>query len=159
MKLQVDQLGNVLVQLRDGTPTVQKHAQAIIDLNMQGSWTGGIELLGELLDFSLEQALSPFRPKMPALGEERNPQDLRVTYDLEANAAYIYLPLGRRYQRMRDNERLTALKYSHSITPNVTIVLDQAGGLLSVVVPTADAVKSVQEFLYLFDIPSDGTNR
>jgi uncharacterized protein YuzE len=148
MKIQADQSGNVLVQLREGTPAIQKRAEVILDLNTQGNWIGGIEMLGGLLDFSLQQALRPFNPRMPVVGEKPDPRKLTVTYDPEANAAYLYLPHGR---RLPDSERRKLAEYSHSITPTATVSLDESGGLLSIQVPTADAVGPLEQFLYLFD--------
>jgi uncharacterized protein YuzE len=148
MKIQADQSGNVLVQLREGTPAIQKRAEVILDLNTQGNWIGGIEMLGGLLDFSLQGALRPFNPRMPVVGEKPDPRKLTVTYDPEANAAYLYLPQGR---RLPDSERRKLAEYSHSITPTATVSLDESGGLLSIQVPTADAVGPLEQFLYLFD--------
>ena len=153
MKIYADQSGNVLVQLREGTFAIQKRAQVILDLNTQGNWIGGIEILGGMLDFSLQQAVRPFNPKMPAIGEKRDPHKLKVTYDPEANAAYLYLPSGRRFQGLPENERRRAAEYSHSINPTATVALDANGGLLSILVPTADAVGRLEDFLYFFDVP------
>jgi uncharacterized protein YuzE len=153
MKIQADQFGNVLVQLREGTPAIQKRAGVILDLNTQGNWIGGIEMLEGPRDFSLQQAVRPFNPRMPVVGEKREPQELMVTYDPEANAAYLYLPKGRRFQMLPDSERRKAAEYSHSINPTATISLDESGELLSILVPTADAVGPLEDFLYLFDVP------
>jgi hypothetical protein len=48
---------------------MQQRAEVILDLNTQGNWIGGIEVLGGMLDFSLQQALRPFDPRMPVVGE------------------------------------------------------------------------------------------
>ncbi len=154
MKIYADQSGNVLVQLREGTPAIQKRAEVILDLNTQGNWIGGVEMLGGLLDFSLQEALRPFNPRMPAVGEKHDPRKLTVTYDPEANAAYLYLPQGR---RLPDSERRKSAEYSHSITPTATVSLDESGGLLSIQVPTADAIGPLDIFLYLFDLPIPAT--
>lgn len=153
MKIYADQSGNVLIQLREGKSAIQKRAEVILDMNTQGNWIGGIEILGGMLDFPLQEAVRPFNPKMPVVGEKRDSQKLRVTYDPEANAAYLYLPYGRRFRGLPDSERRKVSEYSHSINPTATVGLDVSSGLLSVLVPTADAIGPLEDFLYLFDVP------
>ncbi len=154
MKIRVDQSGNVLIQLREGAAAIQKRAQVILDLNAQGNWIGGVEILGGLLDFSLQEAVGPFNPRVPVVGEGRDTQKLKVTYDPEANAAYFYLPYGRRLQNLPENGRRKMTEYSYSINPTAALALDAGGGLLTILVPTtADAVGPLEEFLYFFDPP------
>src|SRR5271163_2397546 len=117
MKIYADQSGNVLVQLCEGTPAIQKRAEVILDLNAQGNWIGGVEMLGGLLDFSLQEAVGPFNPRVPVVGEGRDTRKLKVTYDPEANAAYFYLPYGRRFHNLPDNGHPKVTEYSHSINP------------------------------------------
>lgn len=143
MRIVADAGGNVLVQLRDGEVAVERRGEIIVDLNHDGHWIRGFEVIGGMMDFSLNAATKPFFPSK--LG------GLRVTYDEEADADYFYLPYGRRFTRLRRDEQQSAETYSHSVNPTGLYRFDAQGGLLSVVIPTADAVKSVDDFLFFFD--------
>ena len=48
--------------------------------------------------------------------------------------------------KLRRDEQQSAETYSHSVNPTGLYRFDAQGGLLSVVIPTADAVKSVEDF-------------
>jgi|SRR6185437_269758 len=151
MRILADAIGNVLVQLRECAPTVTKQAEVIIDLSPQGNWIRGFEMVGGMFDFSLRAAVEPFHAKQPRLGQIGG-QKLRVTYDPEADAAYFYLPYGSRFQALSPEEREQMTTYSHSINPTARCALDEDGGLISVLVPTADAIGPLETFLRLFDI-------
>jgi len=96
--------------------------------------------------------VAPFRVQEPELGDVGGGKKLRVTYDPEADAAFFYLPYGSRFQTLSQGEREKITKYSHSINPTATCELDSAGGLVSVSVPTADAIAPFEVFLRLFDV-------
>lgn len=146
MRIVAEPSGNVMVQLREGQVAVERRGEIIVDLNHDGHWIRGLEVIGGLMDFPLKAAIKPFYSSK--LG------GLRVTYDEEANAAYFYIPYGRRFTRLRKDEQLDAETYSHSVNPTALYRFDAQDGLVSVVIPTADAVKSVDEFLFFFDYES-----
>ncbi|MGC2417845.1 MAG: hypothetical protein WA434_08870 [Candidatus Acidiferrales bacterium] len=95
------------VHLRDAQSARAVHSEIILDVNHAGRWIRGIELLGGV-DFNLERAVEPFNPRRPLSGESGG-----VTYDKDADAAFIYFSMKTPDERLPE----TALKYSHSITP------------------------------------------
>jgi|SRR5579884_1517574 len=109
MRIVADASGNVLVQLRDGEAAVERRGEIIVDLNHDGHWIRGFEVIGGMMDFSLSAATKPFLSSR--LG------GLRVTYDEEADAAYFYLPYNRRFTKLSQHERQSAETYSHSVNP------------------------------------------
>ena len=143
MRIIADAGGNVQVQLRDGDVAVERRGEIIVDLNQDGHWIRGFEVVGGMMDFSLSAATKPFRSLRSGT--------LKVTYDQEADAAYFYLPYGRRFNKLRKVEQEAAETYSHSVNPTGLYRFDTQGGLLGVVIPTADAVRSVDDFLFFFD--------
>ena len=143
MRIVADAGGSVHVQLRNGEVAVERRGEIIVDLNHDGHWIRGFEVIGGMMDFSLSAATRPFL--YSKLG------GLKVTYDEEADAAYFYLPYNRRFTKLRRDEQQSAETYSHSVNPTGIYRFDAQGGLLSVVIPTADAVKSVEDFLFFFD--------
>jgi len=146
MRIVANPNGNVLVQLRDTQVAIERSGEIIIDLNHEGHWIRGFEVIGGMMDFSLKVATKPFLTGK--LG------GLRVTYDEEADAAYFYLPYGRRFTKLRRDEQRSAETYSHSVNPTSLYRFDSEDGLVSVVIPTADAVKNVDDFLFFFDYES-----
>ncbi|PYV63313.1 MAG: hypothetical protein DMG97_38045 [Acidobacteria bacterium] len=106
MRILADEIGNVLLQLRDYPSAVQKSAEVVIDLSPQGNWIRGFEMIGGMFDFSLRKAVEPFRAKQPELGEESGGETFKVTYDPEADAAYFYLPYGSRFRALSSSPRL-----------------------------------------------------
>ena len=144
MRIVADAGGSVHVQLRDGEVGSERRGEVIVDLNHDGHWIRGFEVVGGMMDFSLSAATKPFLHSRPGGG-------IRVTYDEEADAAYFYLPYNRRFTKLRRDEQQSAETYSHSVNPTGLYRFDAQGGLLSVVIPTADAVKSVEDFLFFFD--------
>lgn len=143
MRIVADAGGNVRVQLRDGELAIERRGEIIVDLNLDGHWIRGFKVIGEMMDFSLSAGTKPFLSSRSG--------GLRVTYDEEADAAYFYLPYGRRFTKLRKDEQQAAETYSHSVNPTGLYRFDAQGGLLGVIVPTADAVRSVDDFLFLFD--------
>jgi hypothetical protein len=143
MQIVADASGNVLVQLRAGEVAVERRGEIIVDLNHDGHWIRGFEVIGGMKDFSLSAAAKPFLYSKPG--------GLSVTYDEEADAAYFYLPYNRRFTKLGRDEQQSAETYSHSVNPTGLYRFDAQGGLLSVVIPTADEVKSVEDFLFFFD--------
>jgi hypothetical protein len=146
MRIFANPIGNVLVQLRNGHVSVERSGEIIIDLNHEGHWIRGFEVIGGMMGFSLKAVTKPF------LASKLD--GLRVTYDEEADAAYFYLPYGRRFTTLRRDEQQSAETYSHSVNPTGLYRFDTQGGLISVVIPTADAVKNVDDFLFFFDYES-----
>jgi uncharacterized protein YuzE len=145
MRIVTDETGTVQVQLREGEVAVERQGEIIVDLNHDGHWIRGFEVIGGM-DFSLSAATKSFLSS--SLG------GLRVTYDGEADAAFFYLPYGRRFTKLPKEEQQSAETYSHSVNPTGLYRFDAHGGLLSVVIPTADAVKNVDDFLFFFDYES-----
>lgn len=131
----------VTVQLRDAQSARTVRSEAIIDVDSAGRWIHGVELLGSV-DFSLEMAVKPFNPKRP--GESDG-----VTYDKEADAAFIYFSM----KPPATPSPEAALKYSHSITPNVELGFDSDGGLVWLRFSRREANKSSADFVSLINAP------
>lgn len=143
MRILADAGGNVRVQLRDGEVASEHRGEIVVDLNLDGHWIRGFEVIGGIMDFSLSAATKPFLSSRSG--------GLGVTYDEEADAAYFYLPYGRRFAKLRKDEQQAAEAYSHSVNPTGLYRFDAQGGLLGVIIPTADAVRSMDDFLFFFD--------
>jgi hypothetical protein len=69
MKILTDVTGNVFLRLRNSPPDVKKSAEVIIDLNTQGNWIRGFEMVGGMFELSLRKAVEPFHAKEPELGD------------------------------------------------------------------------------------------
>lgn len=141
--IESDQLLSAI--LRDGEAVRQVHSEAILDVNYAGRWIRGIELIGSA-DFNLARAVKPFRPRRPLSGKSNN-----VTYDEEANAAFVYFS-------MKSPSPESALRYSHSITPKAEFGLDADGGLLCLRFSPQDANRSAADFIALIDAPVERIN-
>ncbi len=133
----------VEVHLRDVQPVHTVRSEAILDVNHAGRWIRGIELLGSV-NFNLETAVKPFNPKKPLSGESGG-----VTYDEEANAAFIYFSMKSPLTDVPE----TALKYPRSITPNAELAFDAQGGLVWLRFSPRDANKSTADFVSLMNAP------
>ena len=59
-KVEPDQ--KVTVVLRKGRTVLEKEGEAIVDVNHDGRWIHGLELLGSV-NFNLARAVRPFQPK------------------------------------------------------------------------------------------------
>ncbi len=88
----------------------------IAKLNRKGNWVRGLELLNPANQFSLQRALAPYSPTPPARGLERPLGELKVTYDEEADAGFLYLPYASPevVRQASENDPLL-LKYSYSV--------------------------------------------
>ena len=76
----------VTVVLRKARTAFEKDGEAIVDVNHDGRWIHGLELLGSV-DFNLARAVRPFQPKPPFDAER-----IGVTCDEEADAAiFLFL--------------------------------------------------------------------
>jgi hypothetical protein len=133
----------VTVYLRDAQSARTVCSEAILDVNSAGRWIRGIELLGGV-DFNLEKAVKSFNPRRPLSGESSG-----VTYDEEANAAFIYFSMKSPVIYLPE----TALKYSHSITPIAELAFDSEGGLLWLRFSPREANKSSADFVSLINAP------
>ncbi len=112
----------VTVLLRRARTASEKGGEAIVDVNHDGRWIRGLELLGGC-DFNLARAVRPFQPKRPfEVGR------IGVTYDEEANAAFFYFSMKR--LATPSGIDVPDLKYSHSITPAARFGFDGEGGLI-----------------------------
>ena len=81
MRIVADAVGSVHIQLRDGEVAVERRGEIIVDLNHDGRWIRGFEVIGGMMDFSLSAATKPFLSSKPG--------GCRVTYDEDADAAYF----------------------------------------------------------------------
>jgi hypothetical protein len=72
------------VYLREARTTSEKDDDAIVDVNHDGRWIRGLELLGGG-DFDLARAVKPFHPKRPSEAGR-----MGVTYDEEANESTFH---------------------------------------------------------------------
>jgi hypothetical protein len=133
----------VMVHLRDAQSVRTVRSVAILDVNHAGRWIRGIELLGGV-DFNLETAVGPFNPRRQLSGKSGS-----VTYDEEANAAFIYFSMKSPHTHLPE----TALKYSHSITPIAELAFDSDGGLVWLRFSSRDANKSSADFVSLINAP------
>jgi hypothetical protein len=133
----------VTVLLRDAQSARTVRSEAILDINDAGRWIRGIELIGSG-DFNLETAVKPFNPRRLPSDESGG-----VTYDEQANAAFIYFSM--KSPAIFSPE--TALRYSHSITPQAELALDSEGGLVWLRFSPRDANKSSADFVSLINAP------
>ena len=133
----------VTAHLRDAQVARIARSEAIIDVNSAGRWIRGIELLGSAA-FNLEKAVKPFNPRRPLSGES-----VGVTYDQEADAAFVYFRMKTPVVHMPE----TALKYAHSITPTAELALDSEGGLIWLRFSPEAANTSSIDFVSLIDAP------
>jgi hypothetical protein len=138
----------ISVYLRcDIQATQQKRGEAILDLNRSGNWVRGFEIVGGFVPFSLAKAVSPFSPVLPSF--PKPPKPATVTYDPEANAAFVYLEYDSSFARLTTSEQAELKKVSHSVNPTATYGLDELGGLIWLRIPVADLTGSVNQFLQL----------
>jgi hypothetical protein len=137
--------GNLTVQLRHADSVAEQEGEAIIDVNRDERWIHGLELIGGFCDFNLARAVKPFHPDPPRLG-----QTAGVTYDQEADAAYIYFSIKQpAFPSIPSPER----RYAISITPTARFGLDNEGGLVWVKFSIEKLKIGVEEFVSLIDAP------
>lgn len=137
----------VCLYLRDDLQAVQqKQGEIILNLNRFGSWVPGLEIVGGFVPFSIEKAVRPFDPVIP---EPHVPAPGTVTYDPEADAAFISLLYAPSFYSLTITEQDELRKVSHSINPAGIYGLDAGGGLVWVKIPVADVTGSMDQFLQL----------
>src|SRR5689334_11985810 len=120
IRIVLDSDDSVTVHLRVNQTVRTVRSEAILDVDHAGRWIRGIELLGSI-DFNLARAVMPFKPRRPLLSKSES-----VTYDEEADAAFIYIPMKPPATDLLD----TPFRYSHSITPEAEFAFDADGGLV-----------------------------
>lgn len=141
--IKVESDKQLTVYLREAQTASEKDGEAIVDVNHDGRWIRGLELLGGG-DFNLARAVKPFHPKRPLEAGR-----IGVTYDEEANAAFFYFSM--KTLPTPPGIDTPDSKYSHSITPGARFGLDDQGGLVWVRFRPEEANASVQDFVSLIE--------
>ena len=127
----------VRVHLSGGAEAVrQEQGEVVLDLNDLGNWVRGFEVIGGFVPFSVERAVSPFCPVRPAFPSV--PMPGTVTYDPEADAAFVYLEYNASFNSLEPQKRTQLSAVSHSVNTTATYALDERGGLVWVRIPIAD---------------------
>jgi hypothetical protein len=139
----------VTVYLREARTVSEKEGEAIVDVNHDGRWIRGLELLGGN-DFNLERAVKPFHPKRPSEAGRSG-----VTYDEEANAAFCYFSM--KTLPKPSGIDTPDFKYSHSITPGARFGFDEEGGLVWTRFRPEEANANVRDFVSLIEAPIEDT--
>jgi hypothetical protein len=124
--------------LREGAAVRVLQSEAIIDVNHDGHWLRGVELIGGI-NFNLEKAVKPFTPERPL---SRRSSD--VSYDVQADAAFLYF-------KMKEQKSEKALRYSHSMTPDAEFAFDKGDGLLWIRFSPSEENSSTLDFVSLID--------
>ena len=145
----VDPDKQLTVYLREARTASEKDGEAIVDVNHDGRWIRGLELLGGS-DFNLARAVKPFHPKRPFDAGRSG-----VSYDEEANAAFFYFSM----KTLPTPQGIDTpdFKYSHSITPETRFGFDDEGGLVWARFRPEEANASVQDFVSLIEAPVEDT--
>ena len=133
------------VYLRETQTASEKNGEAIVDVNHDGRWIRGLELLGGG-DFNLARAVRPFQAKRPSEAGR-----IGVTYDDAADAAFFYFSM--KTLSTPPGIDTPDFKYSHSITPDARFGFDDEGGLVWVRFRPAEANVSAQDFVSLIEAP------
>jgi hypothetical protein len=133
------------VYLREARTVSEEDGEAIVDVNHDGRWIRGLELLGGS-DFNLQRAVKPFHPKRPFEAGRSG-----VTYDEEANAAFFYFSMNT--LPTPSGIDTADFKYSHSITPEARFGFDDEGGLVWARFRPEEANANVQDFVSLIEAP------
>ena len=142
-KIMVESSSLVSVYLRETTESVShKQGEVILDLNHSGSWVQGLEIVGGFVPFSVAKAISPFEPVRPTFPDAPKPGT--VTYDPEADAAFIFLEYDPSFAALTLQAQRKLKKVSHSVNPVATYGLDERGGLVWIKIPVADQSKRGQ---------------
>jgi hypothetical protein len=137
------------VYLREARTASEKDSEAIVDVNHDGRWIRGLELLGGG-DFDLARAVKPFHPKRPSEAGR-----IGVTYDEDANAAFFYFSM--KTLPTPHGIDTPDFKYSHSITPDARFGFDDEGGIVWVRFRPEEANANVQDFVPLIEAPVEDT--
>jgi hypothetical protein len=136
--------GQLTARLREARTASETDGEAIVDVNHDGKWIRGLELLGG--DFNLARAVRPFHPKRPFEAGR-----VGVTYDEEADAAFFYFSM--KTLPTPPGIDTPDFKYSHSITPNARFGFDDEGGLVWVRFRPTEANASLHDFISLIEAP------
>lgn len=125
--------------------------EAILDVNGQGNWIRGLELISGFIDFPLGKALKPFDPIRPfPPGQSRPPGTVTLDYEEGDELAFLYLLYGDTFIHLPEGERTRLLKVDQSImNPNCEFGLDAEGGLVWVKLPMADLSAGPEALLAL----------
>jgi hypothetical protein len=137
------------VYLRETQTASEKNGEAIVDVNHDGRWIRGLELLGGG-DFNLARAVRPFQAKRPSEAGR-----IGVTYDEDADAAFFYFSM--KTLPTPPGIDTPDFKYSHSITPDARFGFDDEGGLVWARFRPEEANASVQDFVSLIEAPVEDT--
>lgn len=144
MKLKITStLNPAMVELRlsDVPVASEVRGDVIADLNGSGNWVRGLEVLGSGDQATLLKALSPLAGKTG--------DGVRVTYDKEADAGFVYLPYAssEKVQRaIQGNPLLT--KVSHSVEDDSAVLglaADQSLVLVRLKLPSGESMDSFME--------------
>jgi hypothetical protein len=145
MKMKITSTSNpAMVELRlsDAPVASEVLGDVIADLNGKGNWVRGLEVLGSGDQPILHKALTP-------LTGEKSDAGIRVTYDKEADAGFVYLPYAssEKVQRViKENPLLT--KVSYSVEDNSAVLglaADQSLVLVRFKVPPTESMDSFME--------------
>jgi hypothetical protein len=136
----------VEIRFSDGPVEYEFPCDVIADVNGTGNWVRGLELLGSGSRFSLEDALRNLNPERPSAVRELQPE-LRVTYDPEADAAYLYLPYAEAEREHVSNLGMLKCAYSveddeatFGLAPNKSLVV------IRFRVPTTERIEDFVRF-------------
>jgi hypothetical protein len=143
--LKVEPDRQLTVYLREARTASERDGEAIVDVNHDGRWIRGLELIGSG-DFNLARAIKPFQPKRPLEAGR-----IGVTYDEEANAAFFYFSM--KTLSTPPGIDTPDFNYSHSITRDARFGFDDEGGLAWVRFRPKEVNASVQDFVSLIEAP------
>ena len=149
VRFKVEADKQLTVHLRNATSTFEKDGEAIVDVNHDGRWIRGLELIGGS-DFNLARAVKPFHPKRPFEAGR-----IGVTYDEEANASFFYF--SEKSLPTPAGIDTPDFKYSYSITPAARFGFDAEGGLVWVRFSPTEANADIEDFVSLIDAPVEDT--
>jgi uncharacterized protein YuzE len=137
----------IRIRLRDDLEAVRhERGEIVLDINDSGNWVRGFEIVGGFVPFSVAKAVSPFKPIPPA--PPSIPLPGTVTYDPEADAAFVYFEYAPNLVRLTPTELAGLKVVSHSVNPTAIYGLDGSGGLVWIRIPIAD-LASAERFLRL----------
>src|SRR2546422_1455903 len=140
----------VLVKLEGNRQAGQQAGgEIILDVNEQGNWVHGFEVVGGFVDFSVEKAVRPFHPKLPDDPPKPHRRTKGVTYDPEADAAFFFLDYEPSIASSPKDVWNQLMRVSHGVNPTALYGLDHEGGLVWVKIPIADVTGPVDQFLRL----------
>jgi hypothetical protein len=138
------------VYLREARTASEKDYDVIVDVNRDGRWIRGLELLGGGDDFHLATAVKPFHPNRPSEAGR-----IAVSYDDKADAAFFYFSM--KTLPTPPGIATPDFKYSYSITPDARFGIDDEGGLVWVRFRPEEANRSVEDFVSLIEAPVEAT--